>query len=144
MRVKDCMTRTVRLIEPGETLQQAAIAMAEIDAGFLPVSEHDRMIGIVTDRDIAIRGVGMGLEPHSSVRSVMSPEVLYCFDDDDTQDVLDNMAAIQVRRLPVVDHDKRLVGVVSISDLAGDGAEAQAGETLCEIAKPSLQHSQLA
>jgi CBS domain-containing protein len=144
MLVNECMTRDVRLIDPDDTLRDAAVAMAEIDAGFLPVRENDRLVGIITDRDIAIRGVAKGLSPDAEVRAVMSDEIRYCFEDDEADDVLANMGEIQVRRLPVMNHDKRLVGVVSISDLAGNGEEMQAGEALCEIARPSRLHSQMA
>jgi len=144
MLVNECMTRDVRLVDPDDTLRDAAVAMAEIDAGFLPVRQNDRLVGIITDRDIAIRGVAKGLSPDAEVRAVMSDEIRYCFEDDDADDVLANMGEIQVRRLPVMNHDKRLVGVVSISDLAGNGEEMQAGEALCEIARPSKLHSQMA
>jgi CBS domain-containing protein len=142
MKVRDCMTREVRIADPAETLREAATAMADVDAGFLPVGEDDRLVGIVTDRDIAIRGVAHGLPPEAPVREVMSGEVLYCFEDDDCEEVLNNMAEIQVRRLPVVDRDKRLVGVVSITDLADNGEEMHVGEVLHEIARPSVRHSQ--
>jgi len=143
MKVSECMTREVRLAAPEETLQDAARMMADIDAGILPVGEDDRMIGMITDRDIAIRGVALGRAPDAKVREIMSDEVRYCFEDDDADDVLDNMAAIQVRRLPVVDRDKRLVGIVSIADLARKREEAaHAGEALGEIARPSTLHSQ--
>jgi CBS domain-containing protein len=143
MRVSECMTRGVWVVEPGDTIEQAAQAMAEIDAGILPVGENDRLVGIVTDRDIAIRGIGQGRSANTSVREVMSPEVRYCFIDDDADKVLENMAEIQVRRLPVLDRDKRLVGIVSITDLAGNGEAAHAGEALGEIARPSARHSQM-
>ena len=143
MKVSECMTREVRLVAPEETLQDAARMMADIDAGILPVGEDDRMIGMITDRDIAIRGVALGRAPDAKVREIMSDEVRYCFEDDDAEAVLDNMAAIQVRRLPVVDRDKRLVGIVSIADLARKREEAaHAGEALGEIARPSALHSQ--
>lgn len=144
MRVNECMSRDVRIVDPDDTLRQAANTMAEIDAGFLPVRENDRLVGIVTDRDIAIRGVAKGLPPDAEVREVMSDEIRYCFEDDDAEDVLANMGEIQVRRLPVLDRDKRLVGIVSITDLAGNGDAAQAGEALSEIARPSALHSQVA
>jgi CBS domain-containing protein len=143
MKVSECMTRDVRIVAPDETLQDAARMMADIDAGILPVGEDDRMIGMITDRDIAIRGVAQGRSPDAKVRDVMSEEVRYCFEDDDADAVLDNMGAIQVRRLPVVDSDKRLVGIVSIGDLAGKPQEAaHAGEALGEIARSSELHSQ--
>jgi CBS domain-containing protein len=142
MKVSECMTREVRIVDPAETLQEAAQAMAQIDAGILPVGEDDRLIGIITDRDIAIRAVGKGQAPGAKVREVMSPEVKHCYADEEVEDILENMASLQVRRLPVVDRDKRLVGIVSISDLAGNGQASGAGEALGEIARPSTQHSQ--
>ena len=142
MKVSECMTRDVQLTNPDETLQQAARTMVDIDAGFLPVGDGDKLIGTITDRDIAVRGVAKGLGPDARVRDVMTEEVLYCYEDQDGQDVLENMADEQIRRLPVVDRNKRLVGVVSISDLAHCGEEARAGEALRDIAQPSPLHSQ--
>ena len=142
MKISDCMSRDVRVCTPDNTLQSAAQTMAEIDAGFLPVGDNDRLIGIVTDRDIAVRGVARGKPPQASVREVMSDEICFCYDDDDTEDVVENMSQIQVRRLPVVDHDKRLVGVIALSDIARGADHATTGEALCDIARPSGQHSQ--
>ena len=143
MQVSECMTQNVRVANPTETLQEAARAMADIDAGFLPVGENDKLIGIITDRDIAIRGVGCGCAPDARIREVMSEDVKYCYADDDVEDILDNMAEQQVRRLPVVDRDKRLVGIVSIGDLAAHSREAaHTGKALGDIARPSSQHSQ--
>ncbi|MBW8744576.1 MAG: CBS domain-containing protein [Sphingomonas sp.] len=142
MKVNECMTREVTIVDPDDTIEEAARTMADIDAGILPVGEDDRLVGMVTDRDIAIRGVGQGREPSAKVRDVMSPEVRYCFDDDDAEDVLNNMAELQVRRMPVLSRSKRLVGVISITDLALNGGEAHTGEVLREIARPSLRHSQ--
>ena len=117
MQVKQCMSREVRVISPDDTIERAAQLMGQIDAGVLPVGENDRLVGMITDRDIAVRGVAEGCDPSAKVRDVMSQEVKYCFDDADTDEVLGNMAEIQVRRMPVVDHDKRLVGIVSIGDV---------------------------
>lgn len=142
MKISECMSRDVQVATPNETLQQAARTMADIDAGFLPVGEGDKLVGTVTDRDIAARGVAKGLTPDARVRDVMTEEVLYCFEDQDGEEVLANMADQQIRRLPVVDRNKRLVGVVSISDLAESGEEERAGEALREIAQPSPLHSQ--
>lgn len=142
MKVNECMTRDVRIVDPAETLQEAASNMADIDAGFLPVGENDRLVGIITDRDIAIRAIGTGRAPDSKIRDVMSQEVRYCYEDEDVEDILYNMAEQQIRRLPVIDRNKRLVGVVSISDLATNGETARSGETLGEIARPSGHHSQ--
>src|SRR5215475_1696722 len=110
MKVSEAMTRDVHLASPNETVQQAARLMASLDAGVLPVGENDRLVGMITDRDIAIRGVAQGKGPRTKVREVMTADVKYCFDDQDVEEVSRNMADIQVRRLPVVNHDKRLVG----------------------------------
>lgn len=142
MKISECMSTDVRVAAPDNTMQSAAQAMADIDAGFLPVAQDDRLIGIVTDRDIAIRGIAAGRPPETSIREVMSEEVRYCFSDEDSDAVLDNMGDIQVRRLPVVDRDKKLVGIVSITDLADDGDGQHAGKALGDIARPSAQHSQ--
>jgi len=136
------MTQDVWVANPTETLQDAARTMADLDSGFLPVGENDRLVGVITDRDIAIRAVGCGCAPDTKIRDVMSDEVKYCYADDDVDDILDNMAVQQIRRLPVVDRGKRLVGVVSISDLATNGETARSGEALGEIARPSGYHSQ--
>jgi len=136
------MSQDVRIAAPDNTMQSAAQLMADIDAGFLPVADHDRLIGIVTDRDIAIRGVAAGRPPETNIRDVMSDEVKYCFADEEAEDVLENMGEIQVRRLPVVDREKRLVGIVSITDLAGNGEALAVGEALGHIARPSGLHSQ--
>ena len=141
MQVKQCMTRDVRVVSPDDTIERAAQMMGQIDAGVLPVGEGDRLVGMITDRDIAIRGVAEGCSPSARVGDIMSREVKYCFDDADTDEVLDNMAEIQVRRMPVVDHDKRLVGIVSIGDLAKKDSR-DTGEALGDIARPSALHSQ--
>lgn len=141
MKIGDCMTQDVQVAEIDHTLQSAAQTMGEIDAGFLPVTDGERLVGIVTDRDIAIRGVAAGVPASASIREVMSGEVHYCYQDDEVDKVLNNLGQNQLRRLPVVDTDKRLVGVVSITDLAAESA-GRAGEALSEIAQPSDLHSQ--
>ncbi|WP_354297883.1 CBS domain-containing protein [Phenylobacterium koreense] len=136
------MTRNVKMANPGETLQDAARTMADLDAGILPVSEGDRLVGMITDRDIAVRGVATGKGPQAQVKDVMSREVRYCFEDDDSEAVLQNMSDIQVRRLPVLNRDKRLVGIVSIADLASISQAARTGEALGGISRPGGEHSQ--
>jgi CBS domain-containing protein len=116
--------------------------MADLDAGILPVAEGDRLVGMITDRDIAIRGVGTGKGPQTQVREVMSHEVKYCFEDDDTDQVAHNMAEIQVRRLPVMSRDKRLVGIVSIGDMAILDEVGRIGQAVAGISQPGGQHSQ--
>lgn len=143
MKVSECMTRDVRVTRPDQTIREAARIMAEIDAGSLPVGDRDRLVGVVTDRDIAIRAVSRGMGPDTPVRDVMSSEVKYCFDDDDVDDVTRNMGDIRVRRLPVVTRDKRLVGIVSIGDLACRGEDPKGVGTALEgISRTGGPHSQ--
>jgi CBS domain-containing protein len=127
---------------PQETICDAAKMMADCDAGLLPVGEDDRLVGVITDRDIAVRGVAEGKDPSAKIRDVMSAEVRYCFDDDDIDDVLRNMGELQVRRLPVLNREKRLVGIVSLSDLAHNGETARAGRALNDITRPGGERSQ--
>jgi CBS domain-containing protein len=140
MRIRDVMTRNPQVINPDDTIKHAARLMADCDCGILPVGEGDRLVGIITDRDIAIRGVGEGKGPHAKVRDAMTHEVKYCFEDEDTEHVAENMADLQVRRLPVMNRDKRLAGIVSLSDLARK--EPDMGKALAGIAQPSDQHNQ--
>lgn len=144
MNVSQCMSTDVRVCDPNATLRDAAMTMKEIDAGFLPVGENDRMIGMVTDRDLAVRGLAEGKGPDSTVREVMSEGVRYCFEDQDIEEVSRQMADLQVRRMPVVNREKRLVGIVSIGDLsqAGDKGADVSGEALSGIAEPGGQHRQ--
>jgi CBS domain-containing protein len=144
MRVKDCMTNDVRIAQPDQTLQEAAQVMARLDAGVMPVGENDRLVGMITDRDIAVRGVAEGKGPDARVREVMSTDVKYCFDDEEVDDVLHKMGEQQVRRLPVLNRDKRLIGIVSIGDLARTGETAETGEALSGISMPGGHHSQTA
>jgi CBS domain-containing protein len=142
MKISKVMTRDVRLIEPTQTIQEAAQMMAELDTGIMPVREGDRLVGMITDRDIAVRAVAEGKGPDTPVREVMTDDVKYCFEDDDTGDVARNMADIQVRRLPVLTRDKRLVGIISLGDMAVAEGASQAGEAVAGISQPGGQHSQ--
>ena len=110
----------------------------------MPVGDNDRLVGMITDRDIAIRGIAMGKGPDARVSDVMSSDVKYCFDDEEVDEVLHNMGEFQVRRLPVLNRDKRLVGIISLGDLATNGDTADAGEALSGISKPGGEHSQTA
>jgi len=118
--------------------------MADLDAGALPVGENDRLVGMITDRDIAIRGIAEGRGPDTRIREVMSAEVKYCFDDQEVDDVLQNMGDLKLRRMPVVSRDRRLVGIVSLGDLATNGEAAWAGQALGGISRPGGEHSQTA
>jgi CBS domain-containing protein len=142
MRVSEAMTRDVRVARPDQMIQDAAKLMSEIDAGVLPVGDNDRLVGMITDRDIAVRAVAQGKGPQTPVREVMTAEVKYCFDDEDTEHVARSMSDQQVRRLPVVNRDKRLVGILSLGDLAIMQGGAPAGEALAGISQPGGQHSQ--
>lgn len=136
MKISNCMTNDVQIAHPNQTIR--------LDAGSMPVSDNDRLVGMITDRDIAIRGIAMGKGPDAKVRDVMSSEVKYCFDDEEVDDVLQNMGDLQVRRLPVLNRDKRLVGIMSLGDLATNGETVHAGEALSGISKPGGEHSQTA
>lgn len=144
MRVSEAMTRDVRIATPGQSIRDVARIMAEIDSGAMPVGENDRLIGMITDRDIAVRAVAAGKGPDTPVREVMSPEVKYCYDDEDVEHVAQNMAGIKVRRLPVLDRDKRLVGIVSLGDVAIKEDRATAGEAIKGVSKPGGPHTQSA
>jgi len=142
MRVSEAMTRDVRMVRPDQTISDAARTMMEIDAGALPVSENDRLIGMITDRDIAVRGVAEQKGPDTPVREVMSSEVKYCYEDDDMENVAQNMGDIRVRRLPVVNRDRRLVGIVSLGDIAMVEGRRAAGEAVVGVSRPGGPHSQ--
>jgi CBS domain-containing protein len=142
MRVSEAMTREVRVANPGQTIRDVAKIMDEIDAGAVPVGENDRLVGMITDRDIAIRAVALGKGPETPVRDVMSDtQVLYCYDDEDLDDVAKNMANEQVRRLPVVNREKRLVGIVSLGDVAQRETKA-GGKAVKGVSKRGGSHSQ--
>jgi len=136
------MTRDVQLTSPSQSIREAAKTMAEIDAGSLPVGEDNRLVGMITDRDIAIRAVAEGKSPDTPVSEVMSQEVLYCFDDQELEEVARNMADIKVRRLPVLNRDKRLVGIVSLGDLSQKEQPEVTAKVVSNISKPGGRHSQ--
>ncbi len=142
MKVGEAMTRDVRIADPEETVQKAAQTMADVDTGVLPVGARDRLVGMITDRDIAIRGVATGKGPKAKVRDVMTEDVKYCFEDQEIEEVTRNMADIQVRRLPVLDREKRLVGILSLGDIAVSRDSQNAGEALRGISRPGGAHTQ--
>ena len=142
MKVSKVMTRDVQLITPTQTIRDAARMMLELDAGALPVQEDDRLVGMITDRDIAVRAVADGKSPDTPVRDVMSREVLYCFDDQEMKDIARNMGEVKVRRLPVVNRDKRLVGIVSLGDLALNQEPELTSSAVTNISKHGGRHSQ--
>jgi CBS domain-containing protein len=136
------MTPDVRVANPDETIQQAARLMASLDAGVLPVGENDRLVGMITDRDIAIRAIAEGKGPDAKVRDVMSKDVKYCYEDQDVNEVTRDMADLQVRRLPVLNRDKRLVGIVSLGDIAISPDNERAADALSGISRPGGEHTQ--
>jgi CBS domain-containing protein len=141
MKVRETMTRDVTIVRPDQSIAEAAQLMFENDFGAVPVGEDDRLVGMITDRDIALRAIAEGKGPDTLVQSVMTPEVKYCFDDEDTAHVARNMGDQQVRRLPVVNRSKQLVGILSLGDVAL--AQMQpAGKALVGISQPGGPHSQ--
>ena len=139
MLVKDVMTKGAECVRPDETLQEAARKMKSLDVGPLPVCDNDRLVGMVTDRDITVRATAEGETPADvRVRDVMTPEVIYCFEDALVGDAALLMQQKQVRRLLVLNRDKRLVGIVSLGDLAVEtGDEQLAGGTLEGVSEPN-------
>jgi CBS domain-containing protein len=144
MRVSDCMTRDVKVIAPETPIREAARIMARNDVGALPVGDNDRLVGMVTDRDIVVRALSDGKGPDTPVREVMSEGICYCFEDEDLQHVASNMGEQQIRRLPVMSRNKRLVGIVSLGDMASGKAQRQVGAALGEITQEGGRHSQSA
>jgi CBS domain-containing protein len=144
MRVSEAMTRNVRVCYPGESIRDCAKAMAEIDAGVLPVAENGLLVGMVTDRDIAIRAVAVGKGPDTPVREVLSKEVLYCFDDQELDHIAKSMGDARVRRVPVLTRDQRLVGIVSLSNIALRHSPEAAASALGGVSKHGGPHSQSA
>lgn len=142
MRVSEAMTPTVCTAGPDQTLKEVARLMCDADIGSLPVAQGDRLVGMITDRDMAVRAIACGMGPDTPVRDVMTSEVKYCFDDEDLDDVAHNMGDQQLRRLPVVNRDKRLVGVLALGDIALVDGNGSAGEALSQISRPGGRHSQ--
>jgi CBS domain-containing protein len=137
MKVGEVMTRDVELVSPEDSIRTAANIMKDIDAGAVLVGQEDRIVGVLTDRDIAIRAVAEGKSPETKVQEGMTPEVRYVFDDEDVGEASQKMAAWQVRRLPVLNRGKRLVGIVSLGDLALESREnTQVGKAMKGISQP--------
>jgi CBS domain-containing protein len=141
MNLSECMTEGVVVIKPEDTIAVAASVMADTEAGMLLVGEEDRLVGVVTDRDLVVRGLGAGKDADTPVRDVMSDGVKYCFEDEELSHVADNMAAIQVRRLAVLNRSKKLVGVVSLGDIARRGDNEIVGGMLRDISQPATSHA---
>lgn len=141
MQVAQIMTKNVHIVSPDDSVAAVARHMAVNDIGFLPVGQNDRLVGTITDRDIVVRCVADGRGGDTTVAQVMSENVKYCFEDEEIGDVARNMGDIQVRRLPVLNREKRLVGVVSLADAARNDP-ALAGAGLQGVTAPGGAHNQ--
>ena len=140
--IRDLMTSNVETVGPDQTAREAAGFMLSADTGSIPVCENDKVIGMITDRDIAVRGIATGKGPDCSVRDLMSKDIVCAREDDDIQAVADLMSQAQVRRLPVLDADDRLVGMVSLGDLARESGDESAHEALEGVSAPGGEHQQ--
>ncbi len=138
MQIRDIMTRQVAIVSPDTPLKEAARMMRDANIGFLPVGEQDRLVGTLTDRDIAIRAVADGKDPNSAkVGDAMTRDIAYAFDDQDSSEAAQIMAEKQIRRLTILNRDKRLVGVVAIADLAvKTGDDDVVGQTVQDVSEP--------
>jgi len=143
MQVRDVMTKGAECVRPSNSLQEAAQKMKNQDVGPLPVCDNDRLMGLITDRDIVVRAVAEGCDPRTTtVQNVMTPDVLCCYEDQDVQEAAQLMCEQQVRRLVVLNRDKRLVGIVSLGDLAVEtGDEKLVGKTLEQVSMPMANAS---
>ena len=142
MKVSEVMTRDVATVRPDQPVQDAASFMLRADAGSIPVVEGERLLGMITDRDIAERGVAKGYGPDTPVRDLMTNDIVCARIDEDVEEVANKMSEAQVRRLPVVDEQERLCGIVSLGDLARDADPDTAEQALEGVAQPGGQHQQ--
>lgn len=141
MKVADAMNRGAHIVSANDPLKKAAQIMAEEGVGFLPVEDDDRLIGMITDRDIVTRCVAQGKDGSARVRDAMTNDVKYCFEDEDIDDVIENMADIQVRRMPVMNREKRLIGVLSLADVARLYSPDAVGMAFSGVVSPGGQHA---
>jgi CBS domain-containing protein len=142
MKVSEVMTRDVQTIRADQRVQEAASFMLNEDAGSIPVTDGERLIGMITDRDIAVRGVAKGYGPDTPVRELMTDDIVCAREDDDVDDVASKMSEAQVRRLPVIDDQERLCGIVSLGDLSRETDDESAAEALEGVSQPGGEHRQ--
>jgi CBS domain-containing protein len=142
MKISEVMTTEVETISAEQTAREAASFMLRADAGSIPVCEGDRVVGMITDRDIAVRGVAEGRGPDTPVSELMSDGIICAREDDDVQDVARRMSDEQIRRLPVLDADDRLCGIVSLGDLSREARGQAATQALEGVSAPGGQHQQ--
>ena len=138
MKLKDVMTTQVEVVRPEASLQEAAEKMRSLDVGALPVCDGQQLKGMVTDRDITVRATAQGRDPKATlVRDVLSPELVYAFEDQDLEEVQQLMQEKQIRRLPVLSRDKQLVGIVALADVVAEAGKKDAARTVQAVSKPS-------
>jgi CBS domain-containing protein len=142
MKVSEVMTSDVQTVTPDQSAREAASFMLRAEAGSIPVTEGDKVIGMITDRDIAVRGVAEGRGPDTPVRDLMSDDIICARQDDDVHEIAQRMSKEQVRRLPVLDENDRLCGIVSLGDLARESRGEAAQEALEGVSQPGGQHEQ--
>ena len=140
MLIKEMMTRNVEVVHPNASIQDAASKMKSLDIGSLPVCDGSKIHGMITDRDIVIRAVAEGRDStQTKVADVLTDNLIYCFEDQSVQEAADAMQQYQIRRLPIVNRDKELVGIISLGDLAVDTEnEKLAGATLVDVSQPAV------
>jgi CBS domain-containing protein len=138
MKVKDIMSTQVESVRPDASIQEAAQKMRSLDVGALPVLDGQDLKGMVTDRDLTIRATAEGRDPKTTtVREVLSPELVSIVEDQDLEDAARLMQEKQVRRLPILSRDQRLVGIVALADVAAEGGKKEVTRTVQEVSKPS-------
>lgn len=142
MKISEVMTTNVETVSADQTAREAASFMLRANAGSIPVCEADRVIGMITDRDIAIRGIAEGRGPDTPISELMSADIVCAREDDGTTEVAERMSSEQVRRLPVVDENDRLIGIVSLGDLSREGPEQAATMALEGVTQPGGEHEQ--
>lgn len=142
MKVSEVMTRNVQTVRPDQSVREAANFMLQADAGAIPVAEGDRLIGMITDRDIAVRGVAEGHGPDTPVRELMTNDMITARIEDNIDDVAIRMSEAQVRRLPVIDEDQKLCGIVSLGDLTQRADTSDAEQALEGVSQPGGRHQQ--
>lgn len=139
MKLREIMSKDVQVIHPDETLQMAAQKMRDHDIGFLPVCEGERLVGVITDRDLALRGIAAGVNAKAMLgRDLMTSPIIYCFEDQDVDEAAQLMEEYQIRRVAVLSrNDKRLVGVVSLGDIAKNSTKEMSAEVLQSVSEPT-------
>ena len=141
-KISEVMTTDVETIEADQTVREAASFMLRADAGSIPVTDGERLMGMITDRDIAVRGVAQGRGPDTTVRELMTDDVVSVRSDDNVDDVAAKMSEAQVRRVPVIDQDDKLCGIVSLGDLSRETGGEAASQALEGVSRPGGQHQQ--